>query len=271
MSIRRSRIAPTVFAIIGCTAAPAIAGSHLWRFRELFSNADGTVQFIEMQECCGGDAEQGLKGLCVTSESTGKMFTFPRDLDWPTTFKHLLLATADFAARPGAPTPDFIIPDGFFDPTGDLLRYSVYFKAERPFGPGVVPTDGLHSATFDLTTGVATTGVNSPTNFLGETGSVIVDCIDEDGDGYGSPGFAECPNGAAEDCDDSDFDVHPNATEVCTDGVDNDCNGQTDCADAACTGGGACIPTLSEWGLVANVLVIGCAGAWVVNRRRASA
>ena len=28
------------------------AGSHLWVINELFSNADGTIQFVEMYNCC---------------------------------------------------------------------------------------------------------------------------------------------------------------------------------------------------------------------------
>jgi cysteine-rich repeat protein len=52
-------------------------------------------------------------------------------------------------------------------------------------------------------------------------------CNDVDGDGFGSPGTVLCPAGAAEDCDDSNFDINPDATEVC-DGIDNDCNGAVD-------------------------------------------
>ncbi len=38
------------------------------------------------------------------------------------------------------------------------------------------------------------------------------------------------------DCDDSDPDINPAATEICNDGKDNDCNGYTDAADPACEG-----------------------------------
>ena len=49
-------------------------------------------------------------------------------------------------------------------------------------------------------------------------------CIDNDGDGYGvGPGCAK-----AQDCDDTNPDVHPGADEICRDGIDNDCDGQTD-------------------------------------------
>ena len=60
---------------------------------------------------------------------------------------------------------------------------------------------------------------------------------DADGDGYGDPGApetaCELPLEHVEDdtdCDDSDADVNPTATEIC-DGVDNDCNGYIDGAD----------------------------------------
>jgi hypothetical protein len=70
----------------------------------------------------------------------------------------------------------------------------------------------------------------------GETdeGALIVLYLDSDGDGYGNPdiqvfgcegtpGFSEND----QDCDDSDENINPDADEIC-DGIDNDCNGQTD-------------------------------------------
>ena len=42
------------------------------------------------------------------------------------------------------------------------------------------------------------------------------------------------------DCDDGDSSVHPGVAEVCRDGKDNNCNGQTDCSDSACSGWHAC-------------------------------
>ncbi len=47
---------------------------------------------------------------------------------------------------------------------------------------------------------------------------------DLDHDGYPVPA----------DCDDTDPDVHPGATELCDNGKDDDCNHATDCADATC-------------------------------------
>jgi hypothetical protein len=40
--------------------------------------------------------------------------------------------------------------------------------------------------------------------------------------------------------------------EICDDGIDNDCNGKTDCADPACTAGYACVdPVPADWTMIA--------------------
>jgi len=64
-------------------------------------------------------------------------------------------------------------------------------------------------------------------------------CIDFDNDGYGDPVDASCPN-AELDCHDHAPLVNPGAAEgpvgdpTCSDGVDNDCDGDTDAADPNC-------------------------------------
>ncbi len=77
------------------------------------------------------------------------------------------------------------------------------------------------------------------------TGSVAGGCTDDDGDGYGNPGHADCANGDATDCNDNNDQIHPGATELCN-GVDDDCDGQTNegftvfapDGTAFCNGGG---------------------------------
>ena len=59
----------------------------------------------------------------------------------------------------------------------------------------------------------------------------VATCADVDGDGYGYPGDASCPNGADEDCDDADEDIYPGADEYCN-AVDDDCDGTIDEDDA---------------------------------------
>jgi parallel beta-helix repeat protein len=64
---------------------------------------------------------------------------------------------------------------------------------------------------------------------------------DADGDGYGNPAdtteACTAPTGYVSDntdCDDGNADVNPGATEVCDDGIDNDCDNLVDDADPDC-------------------------------------
>jgi len=257
-------LATLVGAVFFLPCMPAFAGSHLWRFNEVFTNADGTVQFVELKECCGADSEIFLAAKWVESGATGKRYTFPADLTGDTSNKYLLLGTSGFAALPGAPTPDYIMPDNFLGFNGDTLEYWFYPDAIMIYGIGALPSDGVTSLRID-----GTTGVNSPTNFAGASGSVIAGpCVDNDGDEYGSPGNAACPGGPQTDCDDANMAINPAATELCTDDVDNDCDGLTDCDDPPCASVIPCIPTLSEWGMLSMTLLLLSNGSVMVARRR---
>ena len=92
-------------SVLAVASAPAIAGSHTWDVWEVFSNADGTVQFIELHEANGGSQETGLGGHNIVASPTGTIYTILNNVSAPTTNKFYLLATAAFAALPGAPTP----------------------------------------------------------------------------------------------------------------------------------------------------------------------
>ncbi|MGD2107872.1 MAG: hypothetical protein PVI86_00640 [Phycisphaerae bacterium] len=159
-----------VFAmVLGSTYGSVFGGSHLWRFSEVYSNVDGTIQFIELRECCGSDFEVLLDGKWVSSEATEETFWFDRDLDPPTGNRYLLLGTPGFAALPGAPAPDFIIQENLFSLGGDTLRYAGYPEAIMSWQAGQVPIDGRLALNVD-----GTTSVNSPTNYAGESGSVLI-------------------------------------------------------------------------------------------------
>jgi hypothetical protein len=270
MTTRRVVIATAALAAAWGGVRPVHAASHLWYFNEIFSNPDRTIQFIELKECCGATAERGLSGKWIKSDANAVQFNFPGNLSGNTANRHLLLATAGFAALPGAPTPDYIIPSGFFPlNTANTLRYWLYSDpgSTMSYASGAVPTDGVTSLSWG-----GATGVNSPTNYSGATGSVnAAPCVDNDSDGYGSPGAPLCPNGAAEDCNDGDGAINPGATESCADEVDNNCDGNVDCDDPDCASFLACIPTVSQWGLLVLTLATLIGGAMVLRRRSAAA
>lgn len=59
-------------------------------------------------------------------------------------------------------------------------------------------------------------------------------CVDIDGDWYG----AWCSLGA--DCSDRIYEINPRATEICNDGIDNNCNSSLDCEDIQCAWAETC-------------------------------
>lgn len=166
MAIRKASVQGLLIAaLLSFAAASARAASHTWDVNEVFSDPTGYVQFIELVEADGMANEGGVPGHTVSCFS--KSFVIPGSpLTPPTTNKFFLMGTADFAALPGAPTPDAIIPATkvpFFSPGGDTIAYQPYDSWMFP----AVPTDGTTSRNRN-----GTTGLNSPTNYAGVTGSV---------------------------------------------------------------------------------------------------
>lgn len=274
--IRLNRTSLWMWAIGGASvlcSGPAMAASHLWKINEIFTNADGTVQFIELKESAGSTGENGLAGKTMTSQVNGSVYTIPSNVVGNTANRHILFATAAFAALPGAPTPDHIIASNFFAINGDTIRWAPAFNYDTfIYGAAVLPTNGVNclQMTNFITHTFVTNGANTPTNYAGQTGSVnAAGCVDTDSDGYGNPGNASCPNGAALDCDNNNNAVNPGATELCTDNLDNDCNGRTDCEDTPCTNVIPCVPTVSEFGMLVLGLLVLTGGSVVMLRRRA--
>ncbi len=179
--IRRCAAAVALPLVLALAAGvpTAAAKSHLWRFTEVFSTADGSIQFIEMFVFNpAGTGETQFAGRPLTSNTN--TYLFPSNLaDENTAQRWVLIATQSFADLPGAPTPDYILPANFFDPIGDQLRYRATID-QITIAPGALPLDGVRSLMRDGA-GLLSTGLNNPTNFAGEThrvfagGAVFVD------------------------------------------------------------------------------------------------
>ena len=145
---------------------------HTFDIEEVFSNFDGSVQFIELRESEGVEGNFNFAGNIMTTTANG--YVYPNDLpDTMTANRFVLCATASFLALPGAVSPDYIIPERFFEILGDTITIlqlpsNDLIDTFTFGGTFLLPTDGSFSLNRD-----GTTGINSPTNFAGETGSVI--------------------------------------------------------------------------------------------------
>jgi hypothetical protein len=159
--------------LVGSAHAPVLAGVHTWDVNEAFTNASGTIQFIELREAGGGPGETGVPGQSVITNQNSFLIPAPA-LTPPTSFKHLLFGTAAFAALPGAPAPDYIIPANFFSTAlGNTIRFGG-LDINFIYGAGALPTNGTHSLNENpaLPANPPTAALNSPTNYAGVTGSV---------------------------------------------------------------------------------------------------
>jgi hypothetical protein len=168
------KIALSGFALVSALfwTTSGQAASHQWRISELFTNADGTVQFIEMKEIAGATQEWGLKDKWLLVVGAARQYTFRSDLTGNTAGRNLLLGTQGFKDTPGAPTPDIVIPDGFLPLGSDVLEYWMYSAATINFGP--LPVDGVtsYNIAYPISGPTGTNAVNSPTNYAGESGSI---------------------------------------------------------------------------------------------------
>ena len=101
----------------------AQATFHIVRMVELYSNADGTVQFLEIEALAPG--QQFWAGQRLASSGGGNLrtFTFPDNLPGDTSGRSVLIATQGFAAL-GIVTPDFIVPNGFFVQAGGTVNFA---------------------------------------------------------------------------------------------------------------------------------------------------
>ena len=158
-SLRFGALSTAVVAFI--LAGPASAGHHSWDFTEIFSNSDGSVQYMEMFVATAGEA--GVGPFTITAGAN--TFNFVTNLPSAATANTwVLIATPAFAALSGAPTPDYVLSTSFFATGGGTLNYA---GGADVWSYGAVPTDG-----FLALERAGSTAINSPTNFAGTSGTV---------------------------------------------------------------------------------------------------
>ena len=171
--IGRTWVSGVCAVVLLVVVAPARATFHEWRINEVYSNASGTVQFIEfLQPSFTIDDERFVGGLPLTSNSL--TYNFSGNLpSAPPANSHFLVATPGYLSLLSAPAPDYVLPvNNFFSTSGDTINYA-FGTDVLSFTSGQLPTNGsqsLNRASWGSATLV--TAAATPTNFAGVTGSV---------------------------------------------------------------------------------------------------
>jgi hypothetical protein len=184
-----------VFAFASAVAAPAAwATFHTYQIDQIFSNADGTVQFVVLHEVAGMNGQNFLAGHTFTSMSGGatKTYTFPTNLPGgmdsgygmmqaPTAFSRVLIATQGFADQ-GVVTPDYVIPNGFLPLANGTINYAGVSQATYPS----LPTDGVTALSIS-----GMTVQNLAINYAGMSASVSAAVANYEGLWWNAPAGSE--------------------------------------------------------------------------------
>jgi hypothetical protein len=158
--MRKLWILGIVVSIAAVFPQQAEATYHEWKIDQAYSNASGTVQYVDFLLTNPTDDEQFISNAELLSNFHMMGFT---DLpSVPGNGQHFLIATPGFAVIAGV-TPDYTFPaTPFFNHAGDMLSY----------GPGlnVLTTPALSGGTQAF--GPSGFVLARPTNFAGKIGSV---------------------------------------------------------------------------------------------------
>jgi len=160
-----------------CLLATSVARAefHTFQIEELFSNADGSIQYVVLHETQGMNGENLLSGHALTSSNGGatNTFVFPNNLPGgtcgyygcnasSTANARVLIATQGFAAL-GLVTPDYVMPNAFLPLSNGTVNYAGVDQVTYTS----LPTDGA--------TALNRNGVmiaNVATNFNGQSATV---------------------------------------------------------------------------------------------------
>ena len=132
---------------------------------EIYSNADGTLQYVVLRETAGAAGADDWAGrtLTMTRGPIVNILTFPANLPGTATANKRVLVASQGLAQLGLVAPDFVMADRFLATDGGTLD----FAGVDSVAYAALPSDG---ATAVSRTGTAR--ANAPADFAGSTASI---------------------------------------------------------------------------------------------------
>jgi hypothetical protein len=140
MELLTKRLSRLLGFVLLLTASSTFATHHSWKMAVVFSNLDGTLQFVELISTQNDHSQLSCCFLVAGNAETGVDTGFkPTNLSSTLTNGHsLLFATAGFEAEYGI-TPDYIIDDNFLTTGPGDVEYVDRLSWSS------LPTDGFNS------------------------------------------------------------------------------------------------------------------------------
>jgi hypothetical protein len=135
--MRNAVAAVAVAALLASAPARAFA---TFAIESVYSNADGSMQFVVLREKAGqpGQDQWAGRALTMTRPGVSRTITFPANLaSSATAGRRVLVATAGVAAL-GLVAPDYAMPDRFLAAEGGTLDFAGVDQVTY----GALPTDG---------------------------------------------------------------------------------------------------------------------------------
>jgi hypothetical protein len=165
---------PLALAATGLFWPPhaAFAAFHLWSVTEIYSSADGSVQYVKL--ATSSTLENGVGGHAITCSGPlgTHSFTIPSSLSSSATAgKTFLIGTPNLATVPGGVTPDFVFTNTvpfLFVNGGGTTSVGITGSFQTPATYTVLPPDGVTALN-----GSGASVVNLPKNFSDQSNSIV--------------------------------------------------------------------------------------------------
>ncbi|HEY3179657.1 MAG TPA: sialidase family protein [Casimicrobiaceae bacterium] len=152
-----------VVALVAASVARADFATFV--IDEVYSNADGSVQYVVLREAQGVNGGNLLAGRTLTATHAGvsKAFMFPTDLPTATTANQRVLIGSNGFAALSPIAPDYQMPDRFLPTDGGTVTYAGVDQITY----AALPVDGSNALRRS-----GAVGANLATNFAGQTFAV---------------------------------------------------------------------------------------------------